>query len=586
MKSFLLPDRHETRQYALILDLARVTGIGDSFRFFKAHPTLPKTYLLRFERERLVDEGLVHPIMKFRNVPIISVVAAYKRFGTKILRSKKSERAETGMVGLVRDHRLAVAELSADYDRVASRRSLANNSSQELLLRRNEEGIALLKDLKPAPPPDAEGVDWIYQCALSAAGFNAQIAVERQSRLWGPILPDTPDDISSEDSALTDSEDEEHMRRKAEKAKRRRERANRPVDYRKGYFDVHTNMNQVPASTQYVNLRLETDGLTLQGIKRRLKDADDRFAKKTVSVIMDPSDHLAPRRHLNCGAALSAVFGPGFRPSEEDQGKYPLAVLPGQYQSLQSVFQKRFGQPHITSDTKPLKPVPQMLPPPPQATGLQQHFPPNFQQPPWQSFRKPTNDFSFAAAASASTVCGSLTPNGPCRQKVPKEGDRCFAHRAVAGAASSSGADNPFSANVGLPKHLRQQDDGQSERTETPDISEAVVCNICENDILAKLKEPLTAVYVKDLVANNSVQCATCFHFYHVRCLEHCTPTMEAKMRTYGWQCNDCKLCSVCKEIGKEDELVLCDDCDRSYHLDCMDPPLKNLPAGLSPMLL
>lgn len=31
---------------------------------------------------------------------------------------------------------------------------------------------------------------------------------------------------------------------------------------------------------------------------------------------------------------------------------------------------------------------------------------------------------------------------------------------------------------------------------------------------------------------------------------------------------------------GNEDEMLLCDGCDRGFHMSCLTPPLKNVPVG------
>ena len=32
--------------------------------------------------------------------------------------------------------------------------------------------------------------------------------------------------------------------------------------------------------------------------------------------------------------------------------------------------------------------------------------------------------------------------------------------------------------------------------------------------------------------------------------------------------------------LGKDDEMLLCDGCDRGFHMSCLTPPLKNVPVG------
>lgn len=47
-----------------------------------------------------------------------------------------------------------------------------------------------------------------------------------------------------------------------------------------------------------------------------------------------------------------------------------------------------------------------------------------------------------------------------------------------------------------------------------------------------------------------------------------------------GWRCLDCTVCEGCGQRNDESRLTLCDDCDISYHIYCMDPPLDYVPDG------
>ena len=38
--------------------------------------------------------------------------------------------------------------------------------------------------------------------------------------------------------------------------------------------------------------------------------------------------------------------------------------------------------------------------------------------------------------------------------------------------------------------------------------------------------------------------------------------------------------CHVCRRQDQEDTMLLCDDCDRDYHLHCLSPPLRSVPRG------
>lgn len=51
-------------------------------------------------------------------------------------------------------------------------------------------------------------------------------------------------------------------------------------------------------------------------------------------------------------------------------------------------------------------------------------------------------------------------------------------------------------------------------------------------------------------------------------------------MEGYSWLCNDCKSCVVCHSSEDESTLLICDDCDRGWHLDCSDPKVTEVPQG------
>eukprot|EP01119_Soliformovum_irregulare_P009852 TRINITY_DN2371_c0_g1_i1.p1 TRINITY_DN2371_c0_g1~~TRINITY_DN2371_c0_g1_i1.p1 ORF type:complete len:831 (-),score=259.15 TRINITY_DN2371_c0_g1_i1:1504-3996(-) len=38
--------------------------------------------------------------------------------------------------------------------------------------------------------------------------------------------------------------------------------------------------------------------------------------------------------------------------------------------------------------------------------------------------------------------------------------------------------------------------------------------------------------------------------------------------------------CQICRQQDKEDKILLCDGCDKEYHMFCLDPPLSKVPKG------
>ncbi len=47
-----------------------------------------------------------------------------------------------------------------------------------------------------------------------------------------------------------------------------------------------------------------------------------------------------------------------------------------------------------------------------------------------------------------------------------------------------------------------------------------------------------------------------------------------------GWRCLDCTVCEGCGKKHDEANMILCDECDTSYHTYCTQPPLETVPTG------
>lgn len=75
------------------------------------------------------------------------------------------------------------------------------------------------------------------------------------------------------------------------------------------------------------------------------------------------------------------------------------------------------------------------------------------------------------------------------------------------------------------------------------------------------------------------VSCSGCGSSGHPSCLRF-SDNIRLSVQKYDWQCIECKTCSTCNTADNEDQLLFCDDCDRSYHTYCLNPPLQELPEG------
>ncbi|VDN24268.1 unnamed protein product, partial [Gongylonema pulchrum] len=65
----------------------------------------------------------------------------------------------------------------------------------------------------------------------------------------------------------------------------------------------------------------------------------------------------------------------------------------------------------------------------------------------------------------------------------------------------------------------------------------------------------------------------------HPSCLKF-TENMLTSTSKYGWQCIECKSCAICGFSDNDDQLLFCDDCDRGFHLYCLQPRLSRAPEG------
>lgn len=82
---------------------------------------------------------------------------------------------------------------------------------------------------------------------------------------------------------------------------------------------------------------------------------------------------------------------------------------------------------------------------------------------------------------------------------------------------------------------------------------------------------------------NEIINCSKCNRMGHPKCLNF-NENMLKSVRIYDWLCVDCKTCSICETMDQSEttnnEILLCDNCDRGYHFGCIYPRLEKLPEG------
>ncbi|XP_006823344.2 PHD finger protein 10-like [Saccoglossus kowalevskii] len=103
-------------------------------------------------------------------------------------------------------------------------------------------------------------------------------------------------------------------------------------------------------------------------------------------------------------------------------------------------------------------------------------------------------------------------------------------------------------------------------KKEPKDIPDAV-CGIC-----LKGKDSSKKKFSEQLV-----HCSQCDNSGHPTCLQM-NDSLVHVIKTYPWQCMECKTCTLCGDPTHEDKMMFCDDCDRGHHTFCVG--LKSIPTG------
>ncbi|KAJ7510422.1 hypothetical protein B0H11DRAFT_2168737 [Mycena galericulata] len=73
--------------------------------------------------------------------------------------------------------------------------------------------------------------------------------------------------------------------------------------------------------------------------------------------------------------------------------------------------------------------------------------------------------------------------------------------------------------------------------------------------------------------------CHECRRSAHISCL-NLTVGIGELIQSYEWVCIECKKCEVCHEKGDDARILFCDSCDRGWHMDCLNPPVEEMPSG------
>ncbi|GFY42913.1 hypothetical protein TNIN_142091 [Trichonephila inaurata madagascariensis] len=142
-----------------------------------------------------------------------------------------------------------------------------------------------------------------------------------------------------------------------------------------------------------------------------------------------------------------------------------------------------------------------------------------------------------------------------------------------------------FPTSAFLPKEYKTEDDDPS------DDNKMVLASATDEFVLCQDLCVMCGSFGKG-EEGRLIACAQCGQCYHSYCasikmskLEKVLNFLEKKYVTTvvlkkGWRCLDCTVCEGCGQPHDEGRLLLCDECDISFHTYCLNPPLKDVPPG------
>ncbi|KAI8342269.1 chromatin remodelling complex Rsc7/Swp82 subunit-domain-containing protein [Chlamydoabsidia padenii] len=534
--TFTLPTRGET-VLMLAMEPAKILGFRDSHIFFNKNPSLERVRLTEEEKDILVERNMVLSWFRHRDVAVVTARSVFKRFGAKIIKkgkrcrddyyeAKAREQGFTGETATIekKSEVMALKTMVGDdiYDlddsQNHSRRSILNNNNGD---DNNDSG----SDTEYTTTASLNDQTWIHYAALGARGFNTQLR---------------------------------HCRNR-----------------KSTFYDTHTNINQVPLSTQPSKCEWISLANTTDKKKKTSNDENDESSHTSITFNTTPSnqkditttafeysylsygeflmDHTKTTEILDSLPAhirpvvdklitppphLSINNG-NISPDTVTAMEYPIALAENQYQDSFPIHFNRFGL------NRPIVQGPATVIGRTQSMMAQQHYLNQVYQ-----YVNLTKGLSQGIQQS--------TPPSFWPQPLPK-------------------SNGPSSTSHAIDNTEQRGDQKMSEKDTSEEIKPPVKstseCTECHQIHAPDTEQPLCDAF-------SMISCSKCQHKYHPVCANLTTPKQLAAVECYPWSCPECKICCVCTSAGDETKLMICDGCDRGWHTDCCTPPVSEIPEG------
>ncbi|GJJ75907.1 chromatin structure-remodeling complex protein RSC7 [Entomortierella parvispora] len=312
-RTFKLPDRDDTI-YMLSMDPARVLGFRDSYIFFLKNPRLSRIITTLDERQWMIDNGILMSNLKTKGIAVVTARSVFKLFGSKIIKNGRAR---------LDDYFESPASMEEADDSDAASRTGDDNARGGSTGGHTEEGTPAASSSKRKHTLFQEestrqitDLNWQYESAMAVRNLNSQLKNLRK----------------------------EHSK----------------------FLDPHTNIEQVP-------LMLQPTRCEVRGVTKRPKLGDSENPPTAVvsipssigpttdaSVRVEIKGAVPPppfiddpsvwavipediQRSLEKAEMVRSMLG---QEGNEDQTKYPISILSGQFQASYPIHQSRFKQPY------------------------------------------------------------------------------------------------------------------------------------------------------------------------------------------------------------------------------------------------
>ncbi|CAM0139198.1 hypothetical protein VKS41_002402 [Umbelopsis sp. WA50703] len=539
--TFELPERGD-QQLMFAMEPARILGYRDSYLLFMKNPDLVRVRISDEAKTMLVEQKMLLPWFRNRDVAIVTARSIFKVFGAKVI--KRGRRCKD------------------DYYEARSRAEgytdeLEDTEMEEALGRRTQLSSHTAKlPGSNVPSTAVSGPGWMYHAALSVQEFNSRLRDRREEKVY--------------------------------------------------FYDVHTNVQQLPSATQPSSCEFEcidpkkSDGVVVDPVRFDRPPRPKGFFENQSLDILDTVDHQSIYDAIppDIKQSMKASGVDFFKDKTSDifetkDGQYPIALLDGQHQETIPIHHVRFAinAPKIFSPVSITKATRTILTQ--QQLSNSKYFTSNNTSaslagtmaanrspvPPGGLDRRisgtttgsvrlnsaPGYQYPPTPQGATSFVCGYISDNGHrCPIPVANRGERCPHH-----------ANNYAKLPPSIAKTAIQT------RSASPSAKQGNVTeNKCADCHYLSAPSEVTKGITQACDSFTTIKCTNCNKKYHPACAHIKTPRQIAAVESYPWLCPDCKICCVCQTVGDESTLMICDDCDRGWHTNCCKPKVDEVPEG------